>query len=84
MDQPIKFAKMEEKLSTYFEGGYRIVSDIISKQGDLRTVILRPPYDEIKYTVMLLRSFKTGDKEDFSSTIITNQDVEILSAYFNN
>ncbi|AYB41712.1 hypothetical protein D5F52_26525 (plasmid) [Brevibacillus laterosporus] len=82
MDQPIKFEKMEENLSFYFENGYTILSDIIDKQGDLRTVILRP-YGEIKYTVMLLRSFKTGDKEDFSSTIITNQDVEILSAYFN-
>lgn len=84
MDKPIKFTKMDEKLSTYFEEGYTIVSDITNRQGDMRTVILGGANDEVKYSVLFLRSIKIGASEVFSDIILSNQDVEIMFAYFNN
>ncbi|MGG3873155.1 hypothetical protein [Brevibacillus laterosporus] len=83
MDQPVKFEKMEEKLSTCFEDGFTIVSDITARQGNIRTVILGWPNDEAKYTVLFLRSIKIEDSEEFSEIILSKQDVEIMSAYFN-
>lgn len=78
---PVRFEKMEENLSFYFENGYTIVSDITERQGDIRTVILGWP--NAKNTVLFLRSMKIGDSEEFSKIILGKEDVEILSSYFN-
>ncbi|MDN9012459.1 hypothetical protein [Brevibacillus laterosporus] len=83
MDQPIKITKMDEKLSACFEEGFTIISDITVRQGDIRTVILRWPNDKAKYTVLLLKSYKLVDIEEISEIILSKNDVEILSAYFN-
>ncbi|QDX90983.1 hypothetical protein EEL30_00485 (plasmid) [Brevibacillus laterosporus] len=80
----MKFKKMDEALTLYFEQGYTIFSDIISTQGDMRSVILILPNDKIKSTVLILRSFEMSTvREEFSSMLLSKKDVEMMSAYFN-
>ncbi|QDX90955.1 hypothetical protein EEL30_00285 (plasmid) [Brevibacillus laterosporus] len=85
MVQEVRFKKMDESISRHTSKGDKILSDCVQLDGAFRKVIMTFGSDSIRSSVHVLQSWewKIGE-EKFSEMVISFQDVEIMSAYFNN